>query len=446
MGAATATAASSAGQDGEIPSWPVPGLERRLRTALDFASVAVESFGEAGYVDEERPALSFRPEKVLAEAAMLAHAAQGSTSGAGVEDRLRALIAQLEPHVRSAAALADMAIHPDQVFKRAVPHVLLHGLGSVSREFDDFAADRCEAVVRHASDQPATVMAERRWLASLWPRLRTRTGAPAAGAPLDLPHDLRTESREDAYGLTHTLFYETDFGRRPPSGAVAARRDAVLVDVEGLLARYLDQGDYDLLGELLMAWPELRVPWSPAAAFTFGVLAHVEDEVGVLPCGNVDPVRLAALSGAGRTRYARAASYHTALVMGFLSAATLRTALPLSAGPAQATPSAWKPFRALVDESDTSQWLDVFDDRPHHQRDALAPLVRDLALAQAMRHDDVARAGELLATATRLGMPSSAMERAATDWLWAIHRAMELSGGTAGRTPVTPTLSKSSPG
>jgi hypothetical protein len=42
---------------------------------------------------------------------------------------------------------------------------------------------------------------------------------------------------------------------------------------------------------------------------------------GLLPCGNVDLVRLGALEGAERVRYALGVSYQTAYVMGLLSAA-----------------------------------------------------------------------------------------------------------------------------
>lgn len=411
-------------------SWPVAGLARRLGGALELATVVVEDFGDAGYDDLERPALSFGPEKVIAEAAMLAHTAYGASPQTDL--RVQELVGRLAPRARSTAALGDMALRPEMVVKRAVPHVLLTGLGSQDAEFDDFAADRCATILGHAADEPATVLAERRWLCSLWPRLPQVAPVPLRGSTLERALDLRSESREDAYGLTHMLFYVTDFGRRPPDGDLVREPRAVLADVEGLLARYLDHGDYDLVGELLMAWPELGVPWSPAAAFAFRLLGAVEDEVGLLPCGNVDPVRLSRLTGSERTRYARAMSYHTALVMGFLCAATLRARLPGSVG--TAAPEGWRRFRELIDPDDTSHWLAAFDASPPVTKASLAPLVRDLVLTQAMRQHDLARAGEALAVAARLGMPSSAMTRAVSDRLWALDRASRI----AGRGPRAP--------
>lgn len=360
---------------------------------------------------------------------MLAHAADGVTPV--IDDGVRELVGRLAPRVRSTAALADMAIHPEMAFKRSVPHVLLTGMGSHDGGFDDFAAERCAELLHHAVDEPATVIAERRWLCSLWPRLRTRVVVPG-GSTLERALDLRVESREEAYGLTHMLFYASDFGRRGPGEEVVRSRAAVLADVEGLLARYLDHGDYDLVGELLMAWPELGVPWSPAGAFAFRLLAQVEDEVGLLPCGNVDTQRLVRLTGSERTRYARAMSYHTALVMGFLCAVTLRSGLAAAeTRAARGAPGAWRELRALVDD-DTSQWLAAFDAAPEPEREVLAPLLRDMVLTQSLRQRDVKRAGRAVVLSATRGLPPSAMERAASDRLQALDRASRLAGRDRG--------------
>src|SRR5690606_24824312 len=219
-------------------AWEIRGLVGRLVGALELACVVVDDFGDGGYEDRERPVLSFGPEKVVAEAAMLAHVAHGLAPGA--DGAGRGLVDRLAPRARSRRALADMALRPEMVVKRAVPHVLLERLGSHDGAVDDLAAQRCAAALRHAVDQPATVLAERRWLCSLWPRLGAAGPPQLCGSILERPLDLRSESREDAYGLTHMLFYVTDLGRRPPDAALLRDPRSVLADVEGLLARYLD--------------------------------------------------------------------------------------------------------------------------------------------------------------------------------------------------------------
>lgn len=409
--------------------------------ALDFALLAVADFGETGYADPVRPALGFGPEKVVAEATMLAYAAAGASDSLRVRALVDELAARVAPLVRSRAAAADLALNPDRAFKRIVPHVLLTALGHPDARFDAFAAAQAARALRQASDEPATVLAERGWIMGVWGQTDAAGPGIRPGTALDRPFDLLVASREDPYGLTHLLFYVTDFGRSP-AVALGRPREELLADVEALLIRYLDHEDYDLAGELLMAWPQLGAPWSPAAAFAFRVLAEVEDAAGVLPCGNVDPDRLAALEGAERTRYARAASYHTAFVMGFLCATVLRSGAPLplaaptsgpepapGAAPAagEALPDdAWRTFRARAAD-DRGHWQPVFERCVPAERGALAPMLCDLALTQALRRRDYRALHDTLAEARRLGMPSRPLPRAAADLLTALGEAVELS-------------------
>ena len=407
-------------------AWPAADLERRVVNALDFAAAAVSDFGETGYVDAVRPALGFGPEKVVAEAAMLAYAAYGASTSSAVRDRIDVLAHQLAPLVRSQLALADLALNPDRVFRRVVPHVLLTAMGHPDPAFDDLAFDLCSRVLSHAVDQPATVLEERRWIASVWGRPLPLVPRPAAGTVLSRPFDLLVGSREDPYGLTHLLFYVTDFGRTA-APHVGRARTALLADVEALVVRYLDHGDYDLVGELLMAWPQLHEPWSPVAAFAFQVLAHVEDEIGLLPCGNVDPERLAGLAGAERTRYARAASYHTALVMGFLCAVALRGehAPPTTViGPQQAV-DACRTFRTALDDH-PGDWRAVFDSRSEAEQCTLAPMLAGLVITQALRQQDFAALHDAIGAARRFRLPPQPLEEAATELLQTLGRAMEL--------------------
>ncbi len=409
-----------------VAVWPAADLERRVIRALDFAAVAVSDFGETGYADAERPALGFGPEKVVAEAAMLAYASQGASWTRALRKRVDSLALQLAPLVRSARALADMALNPDQVFRRAVPHVLLSTLGHRDDAFDDFAADKCLRVLSHAVDQPATVLAERRWVTTVWGRPFPTMPDAGSGTVLTHPFDLLVGSREDPYGLTHLLFYVTDFGRAATANA-GRPHDAILADVEALVIRYLDQGDYDLVGELLMAWPQLREEWSPVAAFAFRVLAHVEDEVGLLPCGNLDPERLATLVGAERTRYARAASYHTALVMGFLCAVALRgdAAPPTALAGPEYPDDAWQTFRAMVDDRG-GDWLPVFDRCAESEKRTLAPMLCGVVITQALRRQDFAAVHEALDAARRFALPQHPLLAAAADALRALGAAMEI--------------------
>lgn len=403
----------------DVAAWPAADLRARVERVLDFAALVVDEFGDTGYADERIPELGFRPEKVIAEAAMLAYAAAAPDAGDGIRERIDALTAALAPLARSQVARADVALHPDRAFQRAVPHVLLTALGRPDPDFGDLAARQCARVLAHAADHAPTVLAEREWIARVW--RRPFSSGPVAGGLLEQPFDLALDSRDDAYGLTHRLFYVTDFGRSPH---VSFDRDQLFADLDSLIARYLSREDYDLTAELLTAWPQLRQPWSLTAAFAFRVLAAAQDAVGVLPCGNIDEDRLAALTGRDRTRYARATSYHTAFVWGILGASALLpdAAPPILFGDPKSAPDAPGELLAMTGD-DRAEWRQAFADCSSDEQRALVPLLCDIGLTKALHGRDFRTVQAIIATAERHGLSTTSLTTAAADVLVAIQAA-----------------------
>ena len=406
----------------EVAAWPAEDLRARVERVLDFAALVVAEFGDTGYVDEITPELSFRPEKVVAEAAMLAYAAAAASGEAGIRARVNALTAALAPLARSRAARADVVLRPDRAFQRAVPHVLLTALGRPDPVFDDLVARQCARVLTHAADHAPTVLAEREWIAHCW--RRWLPAGQVAGDVLGRPFDLALDSRDDTYGLTHRLFYLTDFGRTP---RVGVDQDGLFADLDSLVARYLSREDYDLTAELLAAWPQSRRPWSPAAAFAFRVLADAEDAVGVLPCGNIDEERLAALTGRDRTRYARAMSYHTAFVWGILCASALLPGAtpPVVFGDVSAAPDAPSDFLAMTG-TDLAEWRPAFALCSAAEQRALVPLLCDIGLTQALHRRDFRTVQAIMNAADRYELTSTSLFRAAADVLVAVDAAARL--------------------
>jgi hypothetical protein len=385
----------------------------------------LSDFGDTGYTDARVSQLSFGPEKVVAEAAMLAYAASGSTERPAVRDRVDALARQLVPVVRSRRALADMALQPGRAFKHTVPHVLLTSLGYPDDKFDGIFRSRSALTIELAADLPPSAHLERQWIAShRGQAARSEIDEHTRGTLVDRPIDVLSEAREEAYAHTHLLFYLTDFGRGSPP-VLPRPLDTVLAEIEGLLLRYLDLEDYDLAGELLMSWPELRASWSPAATFAFRVLAFVEDAVGVLPCGNVDLDRLGELGEVERTRYARATAYHTAFVMGFLCAASLRhSSLPTTTIEGHQYPdAAWQTFFARID-GDQGHWLQVFLECADSERRVLAPLLCNFAIVQKLRRRDFEGLHDVLMLATRFELPEHPLRTRSVDVLSALGAAM----------------------
>ena len=220
------------------------------------------------------------------------------------------------------------------------------------------------------------------------------------------PLDLIWGTREDAYAHTHTFMYFTNFGysrRKLPR----ARPD-VLAESGVLLARSLLLGDFDLAGEVLMAWPLTGEPWSPTATFGFRVLAELEDRVGFLPAKNGTPAKFIDLVAAERTKYALASSYHTAYVMGMLCALALRAddTLP-TAFTGRAVPDAViDELLAVIDERD-APWRVTFDRLGGDEQRRLGSVLMDMALLTSARGNDYSMVATLLRRAVHCGLAGS---------------------------------------
>lgn len=377
--------------------WSAEDLEVRLCRALDLAEKVLDNFAVDGFVDAETPVYNFGPEKAIAETAMLAYTASSVSTRPAVKVRVDALARHLTRVARSDRMLVELALHPSLAFKFALPHILLSHMGYRDAEFDGFLRVCLSADTINGHDRSPTAALERDWLYSLWSgngsiaTVANETTHSILNGPLDILGGLR----DDVYAFTHVMFYISDFGNTAPT--LPRPQSVLLAEAEGLLARYIDAEDYDLTGEILLAWPFTQVDWSPAAAFTFRVLARVEDAVGLLPCGNVDLHRLARFDGADRSRYALGMAYHTAYVMGFLSAAALRTG--------RTPPSriiGWVSDSSCVEQvlkyldDDQGHWQTDFASLPADEQRALTSFALSIALIQKCRRRDYQSVLELL--------------------------------------------------
>ncbi len=292
----------------------------------------------------------------------------------------------------------------------AVPHVLLTKLGYRDAGFDDVLRSCLGSQVRHGHERPPFASLEQRWITSVW-----RCAGPGRDWRPDLlnsvlhePQDILGGVRQDAYAFTHIIMYCTDFGFRAPR--FPRPRSVILDEARSLFAKCLDDEDYDLAAEVLLAWPLSGARWCASTTFGFRVLARVEDQVGVLPAGTTKADRLNKLEGKERTQYALGTAYHTALVMGLICAASLRP------GRAQfiriTGPQTEKSFldRLLqVLDRDQGHWQPELSELTESERNALAPLLLDIAIAQKCRKHDYGAVSELLRAASQQGMANSTL-------------------------------------
>jgi len=398
-----------------LARWSESDLEARLCRVLDIAKTTVNYFALDGYTDEKSQAYSFGPEKVVAEAAMLAYAASGCGQRTNVASRVDELARLLIPHARSERVLVDIAMHPALVFKFALPHVLLSRLGYRDAGFDDFLRSCVSAQARNGRDRGPSALVERSWIWSLWTG-QAGSRSELLESVLTWPVDILGGLREDCYAFTHLILYFTDFGSQ--SRRLPRARSIILGEARSLLARYLDSEDYDLAGEILMAWPLLSAPWSSAATFGFRVLTSVEDEAGILPCGNINLGRLTELHGAERARYALGTAYHTVFVMGFLCAVSLRPGRvpPVRIVGSQFDETCLRSLLRHVDD-DQGHWQSEFSRLAGIEQRALTPFILDIAIVQRHRNRDYEAVKELLAIASEYGIADSPLCSQAAELL-----------------------------
>lgn len=389
-------------------SWPDDDLVRRLCLALGIAERAIGILGDNGYRDGAAPEDSFGPDKPLAETAMLLHVAAGVTGHLPVKVLVDELSQVVATHARSQRTACAIALHPTICFQLAMPHILLTRSGRPNSRFDRLLALSAAAHGQRGREVVPHRAIEGYWLRSLWGDTppEKEFDAAASNSVLNHPLDLLWGTREDAYAHTHAFMYFTDFGYacRP----LPRSRSELLNESAAILARSLLLEDYDLAAEVLMAWPMTGAPWSAAAAFGFRVLAKFEDKIGFLLAGNGLPEKFHRLAGISRTKYALAATYHTAYVMGMLCALALR---PGKAPPRRIPGLAVA--AGLVDEllgmisiADTP-WQHTFHQLEPVERGALAPFLFDIALLENARRGNLPAVAQLLSMALRHGLANS---------------------------------------
>lgn len=406
---------------GKPQLWNQQDLERRLCHALDIATKTVESLGEGGYSDPQDAQNQIRPEKVISETALLLLSASAVSSLPPVGKRFERAIRALRPHARSERILLGLCLEPALALDFATAHVCLSQMGYGDARFDRLLRQALLCQSRYGRERVPHRVLEQEWLRGMWtgrPEGKRRWAA-ARESVLGRPMDLLTGSRDDGYAFTHALMYVTRLGRS--SAKLPRSRKTILLEADALLARCLDEQDYDLAGEVLLAWPHTRAAWSATAAFAFHVLAHVEDRVGFLPNPSTRLDRLKELTGRARTDYLLATSYHTIYVMGLLAAAILGAGamppvrLPTNGG---ARGSADRLLRFLSDVEPRPHWRERFDSlSSEEERDSLAGLLLAVALRRKGRQRDFDGMYRLLREGFDLGLADSPMASHAAEML-----------------------------
>lgn len=399
----------------ERRTWSEADLVARLCRALEIAFRSVTLLAGEGYTSADDGAPSLRGEKVVAETGMLLLAAGPITGRSGdVRERVQEVAGVLAPHARGERVRARVCMEPSLALDHAAAHLCLSRLGFPDPDLDRLLCESLQAESARSRERHPHRQLEQEWLMRVWNVLPTE--------PREDPHlpkrsalgrsiDLLSASKDDVYAFTHALMYVTDLGARPARLPRASR--ALAADADAVLASCLDEPDYDVAGEVLLTWPLLRRRWSTSATVGVAVLASVEDRAGFLPGSGISLDQLNALEGPERSRYAVASAYHTAYVMGLLSAAALGPGCAPPVQPAPPPPrfrGATAELAALAaDDRSEVHWREYISELPVAVQDGAAVLVLHICLRRAALRRDLGMLVAVLKAAERrhlLDMPA----------------------------------------
>ena len=377
----------------ELKKWDRNDLVERLCHALDIGKLAIEHLAAQGYSDPKHPTKSVRPEKIISETAVLLVAASSAITHPEIAVRIQHLAERLVPHARSERMMLGLCLEAAVAWDYALPHVCLSRLGYNDPEFDELLRMSLASHAHAGRERVPHRVLEQEWIATAWqdPKVPQYSASKSTVLESILNHqiDLLNCTRDDIYAFTHALMYATDFNLRPMS--LPRGRPAIVAEAESMLARCLDEQDYDLSGEILLSWPLTGKSWSPAATFGFRVLAHVEDRAGFLPTPSTRISELGSLKGNERTQYLVATAYHTAYVMGLLCAASLQ---PGHEPPAvfrsdDAKPGFAKEILSLLDrDNHMPHWREEFGHLTEAEADTLAEFLINIAMSRRFARRD----------------------------------------------------------
>ena len=402
--------------------WERDDLVRRCCLALDIAKETITLLAPEGFNDTDLPNNRILPEKIVGETGLLLLVTSMVGSHKDIAERVHTLAGMLMPYARKEKTFLEICLQPALALEYAMAHIFLTNIGYPNDKFDAMLLKSMNALSRFGRERPPHRMMEQAWIKTVWNKnskdVHFPMGKAIADSSLNKPVDLLHGTTEDMYAFTHALMYATNFSRSPRK--MPRKRVEILSEAEAMLARCLDDQDYDLGGEVLLTWPLTGKSWSPAAAFAFRVLARAEDEAGMLPAPGTNPEPLQKLEGEKRQKYLYASAYHTAYVMGLLCAVSLQ---PGNAPPKrirtkkQVPGSARKILRFLDRDQQKKQWRDEFDKLPEKEQDTLAGLLLSIAVIRNVRQKRYGVVYEILGTAYQMGMADTALASQAAELL-----------------------------
>jgi len=288
-----------------------------LRSVLSIARLVLDEVLAVRFEQEEPDKYRELVGKAGGEMAMLLRMAQRALPDGEDSEEIRSLARDLAPLVRAPHVYRFLFLRPSRTPMHTLAHFCLAGLGLPDEKLDRVARLALSSSVSAANERVPYRILDAAWTRQIAFGDAELDHSAISLSPLGVGVDLLQATTNDAYAFTHALPYATDFGRVPLPPYVD--RKNLLGIAEALAVKALDEDDFDLLAEVLMATPILRLGWTPTLSFAWSVMERAWDEYGFVPGPGVPP----APENETRTKKVRrvlGTLYHTTFAAGLCCA------------------------------------------------------------------------------------------------------------------------------
>ena len=362
-------------------------LHNYLRSALGIARLVLDEILAPRFEDEDPDKYRELVGKAGGELAMLLRLADRALQSREDREEIRSLARDLAPLVRTPQVCRFLFLRPSRASMHTLAHFCLADLG-----LPDDRIDRVARLALMSSVSWANERVPYRILDAAWTRHiafgDTELDHPAISlSPLGAGIDLLEATTNDAYAFTHALPYATDFGRIPLRQDLD--RHNLLGIAEALAVQALDEDDLDLLSEVLMAPPILRLGWTPTLTFAWSVLERVWDEFGFIPGPGVPPAPQEETQ-TQKVRRVLGTLYHTVFAAGLCCA----TMIACDSVPPKMQEEVPGDLEAPPGKG--SAWKINWNQSPRHVQDSLTFLSLAFTLRRALESVDLVRIREVL--------------------------------------------------
>jgi len=251
-------------------------------------------------------------DKILAETALLGLITKRvEIYDFALQEKLQQLSAVVAPFVRSTSYLQKIMRNPQMVTVYGMGHIALTAAGHSDTYFDYVVKKAVGTRLYEASEKIPFRDLDTMWLLSLYDQdnYKVSFDKVAACSILNSNGNVFFFSRSDAYAVTHTIFYLTDFGRVGLPFSVDTKKVGRMIDE--IICWNVLSADLDLLGERLICAVLLGEKLSSYALVGLAYFFRTWQHFTILFGPSFDPTYFQTLEGAEARAYTFQNTYHT---------------------------------------------------------------------------------------------------------------------------------------